>query len=352
MTDFLIIGQGLAGTILSHKLQSEGYSITHIDDSHKSASSKVAAGIINPVTGRRFVKSWIIDELLPEAIQTYQELEQLLDIELISKLNIIRALLSIKHENDWFARLDDILYKHYLLSKSELGTYESILNGGLAYGEITNSYQIDIQLLIKAYQSYLEQQKKLYTDQFDYQELQIKEDLIVYKTLEAKAIIFCEGYKAIDNPYFNYLPFEPVKGEVVYLESESIPRNKMLRHEQYIVPLSDGTYWSGGGYDRINLNQLPTQEFLDKWSKDVDGFLKTDYKVVKQAAGVRPSVVGRRPLIGKHPKIPNMYLFNGMGTKGTSLAPYCAKQMLALIRDNKPINPEIDLARFQLSFDT
>lgn len=347
MIDFLIVGQGLAGTVLSDKLNEAGYTFKFIDNGHKYAASSVAAGIINPITGRRFVKSWMIDVLIPEAIRTYQKLEALLDIKLINKLNIIRALTSIKHENDWFARYEDLEYQDYLLQSSDLGAYQNILKGEIAYGEILQCYQIDIANLIKAYRDYLESKELIVYESFDYAQLKLEPNYIEYKDLEARQIIFSEGYKAIDNPYFAYLPFEPVKGEVVIFEGQDIPKDRMLRHDQYIVPTSSGVFWSGGGYDKVNLNQEPTETFFDKWKTDIDGFLKTSYRVTNRLAGVRPAVKGRRPIIGRHSDHPNVLIFNGMGTKGTSLAPFCAEQLIALIKDKRKVNAEIDIDRFR-----
>jgi glycine/D-amino acid oxidase-like deaminating enzyme len=52
--DFLIIGQGLAGSLLVRSLRSRGCRVAVVDDRWQSAASQVAAGLMTPLTGRRF----------------------------------------------------------------------------------------------------------------------------------------------------------------------------------------------------------------------------------------------------------------------------------------------------------
>ena len=87
--EFLIIGQGLSGTWLSYYLQKEKRSFLVIDNNKSVTASRVAAGIINPVTGRRIVKTWMIDELIPFVRNAYSELGKDLGISAITEKKII-----------------------------------------------------------------------------------------------------------------------------------------------------------------------------------------------------------------------------------------------------------------------
>lgn len=346
MLDFLIVGQGLAGTVLSATMADRGLNCMVIDDKHHSAASKVAAGLINPITGHRYVKSWMIDQLIPEAIDTYQKLSSLLDVNLVHQLNVIRALTSIKHENDWYARYEDNTYRTYMQQRADLSTYQKHLKAGFQYGEICNSFRIDVQVLIRKYKAHLIHQSQIILESFDFDSLQITDDHISYKGLKANHIVFCEGFKVIKNPFFSNLPFEPVKGEVVRFSSDQLPTDKILRHAQYIVPMADKSFWSGGGFDHKNLNDLPTGKYLKEWKKDMSSFLITPFNILKQEAGVRPSIKGRRPVIGQHAEIKKLWIFNGMGTKGTSLSPYCANRFVDYYLDKTEIPTDISINRF------
>ena len=53
--DYLIIGQGLAGSLLAWELIQRRCSVVVVDNGNENAS-QIAAGLINPITGMRFVK--------------------------------------------------------------------------------------------------------------------------------------------------------------------------------------------------------------------------------------------------------------------------------------------------------
>lgn len=50
--------------------------------------------------------------------------------------------------------------------------------------------------------------------------------------------------------------------------------------------------------------------------------MKIPYNVVEHKAGVRPSVSDRRPVLGPCKDYEQLVVFNGLGTKGVSLAPF------------------------------
>ena len=137
----LIIGQGLAGTVLSYRLTQRNIRHKVIDNNHKSAATLAAAGIINPITGRRYVKSWMIDELLPAARRMYNSFENLLDVVLVSEHNILRSFESIAEENRWSDSTSRPGYNEYVV-EADIGDYAQILRKQKSYGEITQSLKI------------------------------------------------------------------------------------------------------------------------------------------------------------------------------------------------------------------
>ena len=87
--DYIIIGQGICGTFLSWNLLKAGKKILVIDESQKFSSTKVASGIINPVTGRRVVTTWMIEELLSFALKAYTEIGSDIGEAIIEQKNTI-----------------------------------------------------------------------------------------------------------------------------------------------------------------------------------------------------------------------------------------------------------------------
>ncbi len=344
----LIVGQGLAGTILSFEFTQRRISHMVIDNNHESAATLAAAGIINPITGRRYVKSWMIDDLLSVAQQMYISLEKLLDVKLITAHNILRSFESNAEENRWTESTSRPGYKDYVVEAS-LGGYASLLRQTKRYGEITQAFKVDVPLLVKSYRKYLLEHNQLIEDQFDFHLIK-NQSTISFGEETFTKVVDCTGYKsAIDSP-FSYLPYQPAKGESFEVViDEVLPTEKLLRDKIFIAPIDRHSFWTGGGYEWDSSNNLPTIKFKQLWTQKLNTLLSVPYKVISHLSGIRPSVKGRRPLLGQHPTFEILFLFNGMGTKGTSLAPYWSQKMADLLIDQVALSSDVDLSRFELT---
>ncbi len=343
----LIVGQGLAGTLLSMELGQRGVLHNVLDNGHRFSSTAAAAGIINPVTGRHYVKSWMIDTLLPMAIDTYKKLEVYLQTTLVHQRNIIRSLNTPANENHWMARTADPIYAPYIKHPAEPGAWVNVVRSQRRFGEITGSYQVDIAHLIKRYRSVLEGQGILVEDDFDYTQLTVNEHECSYKGCVYELVVFCEGYRAVLNPFFKYLPFQPVKGEALLLKIGDFHEQKILRDDIFLVPMNAGSlFWSGGGYDKTIRDHLPSAVFYEQWQEKIRQTINSPFEIHDHKAGIRPSTKDRRPFLGRHPRYKNLYIFNGLGTKGASLGPYFARKMATYLISGIIPGKEVHISRF------
>jgi len=112
--DFLLIGQGLAGTVLSYRLLKIGKKVAVIDLPSANQSSRIAAGLYNPITGKKMVKTWNADLLFPEIEPLYSELEVLLGTTFLYKKNIYRPFLNIEEQNEWMGKTGDPGFEPYI----------------------------------------------------------------------------------------------------------------------------------------------------------------------------------------------------------------------------------------------
>lgn len=344
--DYLVVGQGIAGTVLSYKLIQKGYSVKVIDDGHRTASSTKAAGIVNPITGRSYVKSWRIDDLIPEAVDTYASLEKDLGGKYYHEHTIVRVLGSIYEENKWSSRLLDDAYRDYIIEDYDTSVLDpyykdvescAIIKGG----------RVDLRSLLIDFRNSLIEEEALIEGTFKSKHLRIQPRTMYYDDLEVGKIVFAEGVQSIDNSYFPDLPFQPNKGQVLIVELPNYDIKDIVKHGIFICPIEGNKYWVGSGYEREFEDDQPTREGLTKLKDQLSNILKsTDYKIVDHISGIRPSVKGRKPLLGRSNTNRSMYLFGGLGTKGSSLAPYWAEHLIDFMEGKHDIDPEVDFNRF------
>lgn len=345
--DFAIIGQGIAGTVLHHLLTNKKLNGLVIDKGHESAASKVASGLINPITGRKYVRSWMYDKLKLEVDQVYGELEDLLGIKIIEDHKIVRVLSSIKEENLWYTKSKTEGYEKYFVDEVDSEQYKHLLKDATSYGEVLGGAKLDMKKLISEYRKYLYNSDQLLEAAFDYEKLQkAKDQKWCYQDYTFDRVICCEGWQLRANPFFEKLGQEAAKGEVLIIKLKDVKLSASIKKKVFITPLGDDLFWIGSTYEWEFENHEPTQAKKSYLIKALDDMIEGEYEIVGHWAGVRPTTLDRRPLLGNHPEHHNLYVFNGLGTKGASLAPYWAKQMVSFILGECPIPSEVNITRF------
>lgn len=343
--DYLIVGQGLAGTLLAHCLMAENQSVRIIGDNYERAASKVAAGITNPITGRFFVKSWRIEELIPFADTFYEKLEEEIGVKFHYKKNMLRALDDAGAENDWLAKTANEGYENYLEEEANAEEFKGKIKEVYGFGEVTDVAQTNIPLLVKTYRDILDEKGLLLSEVFYYQQIEFENEAVLYKEFRAKKIIFCEGAKGVENPFFRYLPFRLSKGEVLIAHIPNADFKKMLKHHIFLVPLGENNYWVGSFYERDYLNDLPTEKGKKSLLENLESTIDMPFEILEHRSALRPTITDRRPFLGVHPEIPTLAIFNGLGTKGASLGPFFAKQMSDFLVHEKEVDWEVSVEK-------
>lgn len=339
----MIIGQGLVGTWMSYHLDKAGISYKIINNPTIKSASSVASGVINPVTGRRIVQTWLIETILPYAVEQYKAFEQKMKVGIIKHAPTILIHPSLQMKESFEFRLNN--ENVYLLNEDEKKwtPYFESLNG---MGAIEQCYWIDLNKMTQHWQSYLQENNKLIAEDFKLTDVQLHDNFIIWKELQADKIIFCDGISSMNNPYFNYLPFAPNKGEALIIKAPTLPSQHIYKKNLSIIPWKDDLFWVGSNYEWTYDNDLPSESFKEKMVQGLNQLLKVPYEVVDHIAGIRPTNTQRRPFVGVHPKYHQLAICNGMGTKGCSLAPYFTNQLLAHLEQNAPIHEEANIKRF------
>jgi glycine oxidase len=343
--DFLLIGQGLAGSVLSDRLLKEGKSIMILDLPENNQSSRIAAGLYNPITGRKMIKSWNADLLFPEIEPLYSSLEMAIGGKFLHKRPIYRPFLNVEEQNEWMGKSVDDDFGDYV---------ENILTKSL-YPEINDAYGgvllkksgfVDINLLLDQYSLFLKNIDALRVEQFKEEALQIQMEGITYKDINAKAVIYCNGLGAMKSRFFKALPFAPVKGEILDIHQDFKP-HEIINRGVFRITLPNGLIRLGSTYNWNDIDLKPTESAKIELYEKLDKLMMITHKtVIHHKAGIRPATRDRIPFLGKHPEAANVYIFNGFGAKGVSLIPYYSKVMTELlIYGNRP-KQDADISRF------
>lgn len=340
---YIIVGQGLVGTWMSYHLEQAGIIYKVISDPNIKSATSVASGVINPVTGRRIVQTWMIETILPYAITAYQKIEQQLHVEIIKESPVILIHPSQQMSESFDFRLH---HDNVYLYKQDPSKWEVFFESPFGIGAIKNCYWIDLNTMISKWKNLLIEKQNYVAAHFDMKDVTLLKDGVLWNNIHAEKIIFCDGINSMNNPYFKALPFAPNKGEALIIKVPGITNEHIYKNSVTLVPWKEDLFWVGSSYEWEFNHIEPTSAFKEKMMQGLNQFLKLPYEVVDHIVGIRPANTQRRPFIGVHPIHKQLAICNGMGTKGCSLAPYFTNELFQLLEHNTSVEPEASLKRF------
>ena len=345
--DYLIVGQGIAGSLLALNLMERGRAVLVIDDGHKTAASKVAAGMINPITGRRNVLTWRFLPAWNFLLDDYAKWESILGLPLFYKTSILR-LFNSGEDRDLFEKkrkagaFSGVGLRYWDSHSSIAGLKKSF--GGYEVGQ---SGYVDQAGLIRGVRAYLTKSASLAEDTWHMVDFKRKSTGVTWKQWSAKKIVFTQGFKNCSNPFFRDLPFRNSKGEILVLSGAGPLTQKILNGGKWLMPRREDCYWAGATYDLLTLDQQPTNAGCEEILSGLKEIGNWHFEVKRHQAGVRPALHDFRPVVGLHPWYPEVGIFNGLGSKGSLLAPLLARELTEHLEWGKPLHPQADIDRFR-----
>ena len=319
--DVFIAGQGLAGTLLAWELERAGIPFRMADAGHGAAASRVAAGIINPITGRRLVKSWRIETLLPVARESYRALEAVLGVPLWREMRVRR----------WFA--DDRERRVFAAkqSREELAPY-----AGAADAEgfwINGAARVDTGALLAAARARWREMGWLREERAD----------VAAELGAHELVVDCTGAAGARS---GGVPWEFSRGEILSLAVAGLDPDVILNRGHWVLPVGSGAAKVGATHEPGSLAVAPTAAARAALEQSAAALLRRPFAVTGHEAGVRVNLPDRRPVAGRHPANARHGLVNGLGAKGALLAPMLARQWVNHLTEGVPFDPEVAGARF------
>ncbi|RCR69351.1 NAD(P)/FAD-dependent oxidoreductase [Larkinella punicea] len=343
--DYLIVGQGIAGSVLAWTLHRRGKKVVLVNSSHLPSASLAAAGIFNPLTGKKLVRTWKADQLFPFLTAFYGEVERELKIPLLHFSNIYRPFRSVEEQNSYLAQTSDSSIGRYVAESVDNQQYQPYIHNPFGGLEVTRSGWVDVPVFLNAIRLFFQEQNRYIETDFDAKGIEIRANGVLWQEGVYDKIIFCEGPHAHRNPLFDWLPYNPVKGQVLDVTMDNYPVTSIVNQGAFIMPVESNRYRIGATYTWHDIDWQTTEDGKAFLQQKVQGLLKVPYRIVGQRVGIRPATKDRRPLIGLHPAHPAVGIFNGLGTKGVSLAPYFADQFADFLEGRKELDPEVNIER-------
>ena len=348
--EYIIVGQGLAGSAVAMQLLKLGKKILVIDEPSKNTSSRVAAGLFNPITGKNLVKTWMADQLFPYLHQYYFWAEELTGEKFFHPMSLYRPFASIQEQNEWMGRSAEKTFENFVESVHTVSAFGGKLNDPFGGMILRQCGYLNTSVYLDAVRKYIEGVGFFNAQFFNSEKLTIDTGHIIYEGCRADKIIFCEGEHGVSNKWFEGLPIRPLKGETITIKSEW-QKHVIPNRGVYMVPGGVPGEWRvGSTYDFNDVSAGITAKGRMELEEKLNELILFPYTVLSQDWGVRPTTSDRRPILGRHPEYEHLAIFNGLGTKGVSLAPYFSDVLIRSMVNNSKVNKEVDVTRYKLLY--
>lgn len=344
--DYIIVGQGLAGSALALECIKRGKRIMVFDAPGQNRASVISAGICNPITGKGMTKTYLADHLFPFLHTWFAEAEAILGDRFFKPLPIYRPFLSQDEQRQWSDKsLDKELQMFVGRVWKEPYQEDKLKNphGGL---EIRQSGALDVSRWVASVRQWLKEKSMFRETVVNEQEIDVGAE-IRYMDLRASHVIFCSGLAARQSRWFGWLPLRPLKGETLTIRMD-FPEEMIISRGVYVVPTeTSGVFVAGSTYQHEPFAEGNSKEGVDHLRERLEARVSVPFDVIHQGWGIRPTVSDRRPLLGSHPQAGNVIIFNGLGTKGVSLSPYFASALADWMDKGPALPEEVNISRFK-----
>lgn len=321
--DVLIIGQGIAGTLLSAELLRQGKSVMVIDKPTAQQTSLVAAAVINPLIGKHWAPARDAAVSIPIALDTYRRLEQTLQAAFLYEQSLLVSFRTEEERNTYLRQVNAHNPYTSLISADE------ILPAGIhaPVGKIAPVYTIDAALLLQKWRQHLESKLSFRQEYVDTDALILQEHTVIYKDIRAGQLVWCEGAAGRTNPFFPDRAFTTNRGDALLLSIPGLSRDFLYQKGLRLVPRGKDLFWCGSNYTWEYTNLLPDLSWQQETLTRLKDWLHLPLELVQHQVAERPTTAGQVPILDQHQQYGNIFFFNGLGTRGFSAGPMLAQKM-------------------------
>ncbi len=344
--DYFIVGLGLAGSTLAWELVQRGKTVMVFDAPADNHASAVAAGLFNPITGKVMTKAWKADILFPFLKNFYSSAEKILKRNFFHLSPMYRPFISTDERKLWKQKSETDELKDFVSEFREVSFFEHQVNNPFGGIGIAHAGYLQVGLWIAAIRDFLRSQNSYQECLFNDQEL-LFDGAVTYQEWAADKIIFCNGLGSLQSRWFEKLPIIPLKGEVLTVKINQV-LDRIYNRGVFIVPsVEANVYRVGSTYEHKPFLEGPSTGARESLESKLHELIPSPFEIVHQEWGIRPTSPDRRPMLGAHPDNKNVVIFNGLGTKGVSLAPYFAHHLADWLEGVDDLSTEVNIYRFK-----
>lgn len=347
MPHILVAGGGLCGSLLVSRLLSCNCRITWIDDGNPYAATRTAYGLLNPVWIRGITPAWRASEFYPLALQVYRELEAQSGVEFLFQQPVFHVLPGHDEAVRWRQEYESSTLVDYVNGETLPFPVDGIIDAQAVGTLITGAFRVRTIAMLDAVRRLAADRVEMITGAWEYSEIEPAKDRIYFRDRVFDKVVFAEGWKVQQNPWFGALPMRPCKGDVLTLEMDVPDLPYIIHRNVFLLPEGNGVYRCGSNYYWDFRDECPEEQGATDIENQLKEWLYAGYRITGHTSGVRPAVADRRPLVGCHPSYNTVWILNGMGSKGLMMAPYYSALLADALLSGKPVEPAVDVQRFR-----
>lgn len=339
--DAIILGHGLAGATLAWHLRWRGWRVLVVDRDAAITSSKVAAGLVVPISGQRLARSWRVEEFLPVARDFYRRT----GTRCFHSVPYVRLLANDDERRRWDERRHDGSFQKLLTHPQPAPLVNMEHFHGPHDGFEMAGAWLDVRAWLAESRADLVRQGAWLTADIAATGVQVEDEAVTIAGLRARHLVFCQGHEAAANPFFPWLRWKSAKGEILTLHAPDLPEHRVINRGGWLLPLGSGIFRAGSTYAWDDFTPAPTAAARGEIESRLRTLLRVPFTITGQEAGIRPIINESKALIGRHPVHRRLAIFNGLGSKGVLHAPFFAAQLAAHLVDGAPVEYDMDVCR-------
>ena len=336
--DVIIIGQGLAGTVLSETLVQRGKRVMMFDAPLSGRASLVAAGLVNPISLRRTVLTWRASEMLAIAGAFYRDLGLQYDMVFWHPTPLAVLFPTAQEAGIWQLRMKDPEITRFLRLDTAADPALDQLPQPYGRGIIDRCAWVDVAKLLTAHRRQAVVSGELEERHIQGTDIVHLADGISVHGRTAPLLFHCGG------PFASAEGLVQVKGEGLTVHIPDLHATKALHRGVFALPLGEEIYKVGATFAWNEVWSGPSEEARRYLLDRLERLVEREVEVLDHWCGVRPASKDRRPILGRIGK--HEVVFNGLGSRGVVLAPWCAQHLCDHVFDGGALDEAVRPERF------